>query len=205
MADPIFWLGLSMLLVAVSLTAVLMAALPAFLELARAARSAEKLFDTLNRELPPTLEAIRLTGIEITNLSDDVSQNVQNAGRIVDQIDQSISGVKQQARQAQVTTRSLVAGFRAAWETLKQPTLAQDIDPEPDSEAAATATPQLNRAVASLNLPQPNRNRGPKPEPLPYPQPIAEPLNQPGTVASAPGLEAELKTQQKPSQRRSEE
>ncbi|MBC6418884.1 MAG: hypothetical protein GDA44_08905, partial [Prochloron sp. SP5CPC1] len=50
--DPLFWLGLSILLVAVSLTAVLIAALPAFQELARAARSAEKLFDTLQREFP---------------------------------------------------------------------------------------------------------------------------------------------------------
>ncbi len=66
MIDPLFWLGLSILLVAVSLTAVLIAALPALQELARAARSAEKLFDTLQREFPPTLEAIRLTGLEIS-------------------------------------------------------------------------------------------------------------------------------------------
>jgi len=60
MTEPIFWLGCSLLLVAVSLTAVFIAALPALQELARAARSAEKLFDTLHREFPPTLEAIRL-------------------------------------------------------------------------------------------------------------------------------------------------
>ncbi len=71
--DPLFWLGLSLLLVATSLTAVLVAAIPALQELARAARSAEKLFDTLSRELPPTLEAIRVTGLEITDLTDDVS------------------------------------------------------------------------------------------------------------------------------------
>lgn len=121
MVDPLFWLGLSILLVAVSLAAVLIAALPALQELARAARSAEKLFDTLSRELPPTLEAIRLTGSEITNLTDDVSQNVQSAGRVVEQVDQSISSMKQQARQAQVTTRSVVAGFKAAWQVLTRP------------------------------------------------------------------------------------
>jgi len=60
--DPLFWLGLSLLLVAVSLTAVLVVAIPTLMELSRAARSAEKLFDTLGRELPPTLEALRLTG-----------------------------------------------------------------------------------------------------------------------------------------------
>ncbi|MEM7581337.1 MAG: DUF948 domain-containing protein, partial [Cyanobacteria bacterium P01_A01_bin.80] len=62
MSEPLFWLGLSILLVAVSLTALLVAAIPALQEVARAARSAEKLFDTLSRELPPTLEAVRLTG-----------------------------------------------------------------------------------------------------------------------------------------------
>jgi uncharacterized protein YoxC len=120
--DPLFWLGLSILLVAVSLTAVLVAALPALHELSRAARSAEKLFDTLSRELPPTLEAIRLTGVEISNLTDDVSESVQSAGRVVQQLDQGLSGVKHQAKQAQVTTRSVVAGFKAAWKTLSRST-----------------------------------------------------------------------------------
>jgi uncharacterized protein YoxC len=119
--DPLFWLGLSILLVAVSLTAVLVAALPALRELSRAARSAEKLFDTLNRELPPTLESIRLTGMEITDLTDDLSEGVQNAGRVVQQLDQSITGAKRQAKQAQVATRSLFAGFKAAWKTFNRP------------------------------------------------------------------------------------
>jgi hypothetical protein len=63
--DPLFWLGLSLLLVATSLTAVLVAAIPALQELARAARSAEKLFDTLSRELPPTLEAVSYTHLTL--------------------------------------------------------------------------------------------------------------------------------------------
>jgi uncharacterized protein YoxC len=113
--DPIFWLGLSILLVAVSLTAVLIVALPALRELARAARSAEKLCDTLNRELPPTLEAIRLTGLEISDLTDEVSDGVQSAGQAVQQVNQSIGSVRQGARQAQVTTRSVFAGVKAAW------------------------------------------------------------------------------------------
>ncbi|MCC3433159.1 MAG: DUF948 domain-containing protein, partial [Microcoleus sp. PH2017_04_SCI_O_A] len=76
MSDPIFWLGLSILLVAVSLTAVLVTLIPAVQALARAARSVEKLADTLAREFPPTLEAIRLTGLEISELTDDVSDGV---------------------------------------------------------------------------------------------------------------------------------
>lgn len=117
MIDPIFWLGLSILLVAVSLTAVLVVALPALQELGRAARSAEKLFDTLSRELPPTLEAIRLTGLEISELTDDVSEGVKSAGQVAKRVDQSIDGAKKQAQKVQVSTRSVMTGFRAAWKT----------------------------------------------------------------------------------------
>jgi uncharacterized protein YoxC len=119
--DPLFWLGLSFLLVAVSLTAVLVAIIPAVQEIARAARSIEKLADTLSRELPPTLEAIRLTGMEISELSDDVSTGVQSASSVVKQVDQSISGAKQQAKKVQVTTNSVFAGFKAAWKTFSRP------------------------------------------------------------------------------------
>ncbi|WP_008316854.1 DUF948 domain-containing protein [Leptolyngbya sp. PCC 6406] len=118
MIDPLFWLGLSFLLVAVSLTAVLLVLLPAVQELSRAARSVEKLCDTISRELPPTLESIRLTSLEITELTDDVNTGVQQAGRVVKQVDQSLSTVRQQTQRVQVGTRSLMAGVRAAWGTL---------------------------------------------------------------------------------------
>jgi uncharacterized protein YoxC len=134
MADPVFWLGLSILLVAVSLAAVLVAAMPAFRELARAARSAEKLFDTLSRELPPTLKSIRDTGAEISNLTDDMSEGVQGAGRLVSQVDQSVSGVKKQAK---VTTRGVVAGVKAAWAAFNRdsvPRLAASSRPEVEME-----------------------------------------------------------------------
>lgn len=121
MIDPLFWLGLSILLVAVSLTAVLVAAIPALQELGRAARSVEKLADTLRRELPPTLEAIRLTGLEISDLTDDVSEGVKSAGQVAKQVDQSLSGAKNQAKKAQVNTRSVVAGVKAAWKAWSRP------------------------------------------------------------------------------------
>ena len=121
MLDPLFWLGLSILLVAVSLTAVLIAALPALQQLSRAARSAEKLFDTLSREFPPTLEAIRLTGLEISELTDEVNEGVKNASDVVKQVDRSIGNVKKQTKNIQVGTKSLVAGVKAAWKTFKRP------------------------------------------------------------------------------------
>lgn len=122
MSDPIFWLGFSLLLVAVSLTAVLVAAVPALQELARAARSAEKLFDTLRREFPPTLEAIRLTGLEISELTDDLNEGVKSATEVVKQVDHSLSSARQQANKVSVGTRSVVAGVRAAWQTWHRPT-----------------------------------------------------------------------------------
>jgi len=117
-SEPLFWLGLSILLVAVSLTALLVAAIPALQEVASAARSAEKLFDTLSRELPPTLEAVRLTGLEITDLTDDVSEGVQNASGVVKQVDQSLNSAKKQAQSVQVGTRSVFVGVKAAWKSL---------------------------------------------------------------------------------------
>lgn len=141
MIDPIFWLGLSILLVAISLTALLVVAIPAFQELGRAARSAEKLFDTLHRELPPTLEAIRLTGLEITDLTDDMSQGVQSAGQVAKQVDQSLTGVKQQVQKAHTTSRSLFAGVKAAWQTLTEP--------------GSTKSRRTERSIAPRSYPEP--------------------------------------------------
>ena len=129
MIDPLFWLGLSILLVAVSLTAVLVAALPAIQELARAARSAEKLFDTLRRDLPPTLDAIRLTGLEITELTDDVSEGVRSAGSVVKQVDRSLEQAKCQAQNIQVNTKSVFTGVKAAWKSFtRSPSSRRSID-----------------------------------------------------------------------------
>ena len=122
MIDPLFWLGLSLLLVAISLTAVLVAAVPALQELARAARSAEKLFDTLRRDLPPTLDAIRLTGLEISDLTDDVSTGVQSASQVVKQVDQSLEQARSQAKNIQINTKSVFTGVKAAWKTLTRST-----------------------------------------------------------------------------------
>lgn len=116
--DPVFWLGLSLLLVSVSMTAVLVVAVPAFQELTRAARSAQKLFDTLSRDLPPTLESIRLTGLELSDLTDDLSEGVKTAGQVVKHVDRSIDGARQQAQRVHGGTRRVLVGVRAAWKSL---------------------------------------------------------------------------------------
>lgn len=109
-----------------SLTAVLVVLVPAIRELSRAARSVEKLCDTLNRELPPTLESIRLTSDEINHLADDVNEGVQNASRVAQQVDQEVSNVRVQAKRVQIGTRSLAAGVNAAFSTLMQPEKRRD-------------------------------------------------------------------------------
>lgn len=119
MTDPLLWFSISAMLLSVSLVSLLITAIPVLRELANAAHSAEKLFDTLNRELPPTLEAIRLTGLELTDLTEEVSDGVQSAGRVVQQVDRSVDVVKKQANQIQATTRGSIAGFKAAWKVLK--------------------------------------------------------------------------------------
>ncbi len=117
MTNPLFWLVLSLLFVTVSLTIVLIVLIPTLKELARAARSAEKLFETLRREFPPTLEAIRLTGMEITDLTEDISEGVQSAGQVAKQVDQTLTKARKQARKVQLSTRSLMVGMRTAWKT----------------------------------------------------------------------------------------
>jgi len=119
--EPLFWLGLSLLLVSVSLTAVLCTAIPALLELSRAARSAEKLFDTLREELPPTLDAIRLTSLEVSELTDEINTGVKTATDVAKQVDSSINYASQQVKTAQFGTHRLVTGVKAAWMAWKNP------------------------------------------------------------------------------------
>ncbi|MBD2654859.1 MULTISPECIES: DUF948 domain-containing protein [Synechocystis] len=115
MTEPLFWLGLSLTMVSISLTAVLVVALPALQELARAARSAEKLFDSLNREFPPTLEAIRLTGLEISELTDDLNQGVRTVEDVAQTVDRGVTITKEGAKKVQSGSKRLLAGMKAAW------------------------------------------------------------------------------------------
>lgn len=121
MIDPLFWLGLSLFLVSFSLFAVLLVTIPTLQEVARAARSAERLFDTLNREFPPTLEAIRLTGKEVGELTDELNQGVDRATRVVKQVDRGLVDAKQQVQQVQENSQGLVAGVKAAWKVWRKP------------------------------------------------------------------------------------
>jgi hypothetical protein len=157
--EPIFWLVCSLLLVAVCLTAVLMTAIPALRELARASRSAERLFDTLYRELPPTLESIRQTGSEISGLTDDLSDGVESAGNVVKQVDKGLQVAQRQVKEAGILTQSFWTGVRVAWKTLTKPskkhkhhrtrTAAQAIDLGHQRSQGAPNAPQ-GRASSNI-------------------------------------------------------
>ncbi len=164
MTDPLFWLVLSFLFVSISLTIVLVLAIPALRELSRAARSAEKLFETLRREFPPTLQAIRLTGLEISDLTDNVSEGVQSAGQVVKQVDQSLTEARQQAQRVQSSTRSVVVGIRAAWRTFtrspKPSTQRRTVDRLPsraESEFGSTAPSLAKNAERYARSPNVNQ------------------------------------------------
>jgi len=117
MSNPLFWLAFSLFLVSISLTAVLVAAFPAFLELARVARSAEKLIDTLEKELPPTLQVLRLTGEELSDLTNDVNSSVKRATQAVQKLDRGVTTAKNQAEGVKKQTRGVITGIRVAWRT----------------------------------------------------------------------------------------
>lgn len=192
MTDPLFWLVLSFLFVTISLTIVLAVAIPALRELARAARSAEKLFDTLRREFPPTLEAIRLTGMEISNLTDDVSEGVQSAGNVVKQVDQSLSGVRKQAQKVNSGTRSVMTGFKAAWKTFTRPRKSSTQRRSVDRLPAARPDQEIGNSLSSASERYNNNHR--LAEPIPE-QPASSKRNPPRSLdefdsAATPAIDA---------------
>ena len=115
--DPLFWLALSGMLVALSLTAVLVSMLPVLQEISRAARSAEKLCDTLRQEFPPTLEALRLASLEVNELTDDMNEGIKNAADVARQVNRSVDTVRDRAAGVKRGTRGVLAGMRAAMAT----------------------------------------------------------------------------------------
>ncbi len=120
MENPLFWLGLSLGLVAMSLTAVLIAFIPLAQELIQTARSADKLLNTLNQELPTTLEALRMTNSELAELTEEVKGGVKSATGTVKSIDKGIVTAKKQAQNVNEKSRSLWAGVKAGirtWQT----------------------------------------------------------------------------------------
>jgi hypothetical protein len=124
-----------------------MSALPAIQELARAARSAEKFFDTLNRELPPTLASIRSTGLEIGELKKDVDRGVKSAVNVVEQVDRGLVVTKQQVGQVQTVAQGFWVGTKAAWQTFRNYPQSTQIAEIATSEQALINLPETEKSV----------------------------------------------------------
>ncbi len=178
MNNPFFWLGISILIVAISLLALLTVAILVLQELARAARSAEKLLDSLNRELPATLQDLRLTGKEIAVLTDEVSGSMQSARSVVQQVDRSLIEAKAQAQKAHVTTRSLFAGATAAVQVL--------INKPRRRRRPPTRRPPISHSPSVNSSTYPSHNSAP---PKPDTKPSAEPLNTKATAVEHKALD----------------
>jgi uncharacterized protein YoxC len=118
MGNPLFWLAISLLLVGISLMAVLVIAIPTLREIGRAAKSFDRLCRTLQQDFPPTLDAIRLTGNEINELTEDLNEGVTSATEIVKQVDASVRKTAKNAKRIGVVARTLRAGLRASWSSL---------------------------------------------------------------------------------------
>lgn len=107
-------------MVAVSLVIFLASLLPTIQELNRAVRGAEHLIETLNRELPTTLDALRSTSRELNHLTKDMGDGVESAKQIVKQVDRSLEETEKQLVQARITSQSAIAGAKAAWNAFFQ-------------------------------------------------------------------------------------
>lgn len=85
------------------------------------ARSADKLLDTLNRELPRTLESLRKTGGELTGLTDELEDSIKGAKNIIKHTETSIQETQKQIKQVHHNSRSTWAGLKTAWKVLRHP------------------------------------------------------------------------------------
>jgi len=162
--------------------ALLTVAILVLQELARAARSAEKLLDTLNRELPTTLQDLRLTGKELSDLSGEVSGSVQSARNVAQQVDQGLLEAKAQAQRAQVTTRSLMAGATAAFRVLTGPNRRRRRPPTPPIPPRPARPPSQPTAQPSS---RPFSQSSSRPSAQPTAQPSSRPFSQSSSRPSA--------------------
>lgn len=169
MTDPLFWLILSLVLLAICLLVVMTVVALVLRELGRAARSAEQLLDTLNRELPTTLEALRLTGIEITELTDDVNDGIEHASNIMRQVDDSLRTARRQAHQVNIGTRSFAVGVKAAWRMLLRPSRSPQSSSQQKSQRRPAAAKKRPKAAKSSSRSSKSSKYKYRPSALPTP------------------------------------
>ncbi|MGA7954907.1 MAG: DUF948 domain-containing protein [Gloeobacterales cyanobacterium] len=118
--DSQFWLGISAGLLGAALLALVLALLPLLSQLTRTARSAERLLDLVERELPPILDSLQQTTAEVTDISQEVGGGLKRVNQTVDAVGTSMGVFQAGVSQVSVSTKAWAAGAKAAWKTLKQ-------------------------------------------------------------------------------------
>lgn len=150
--DPIFWLGLSLGCVALGLLLLCVAMLPAARDLQRAARSLERLANTLDRELPATLESFRKTGLELGDLTENVTSSVRHASETLGHVNESVATVRRQTQRAHGTARGAIAGLQAAWRVLRDRDQADPFEGDRYDSPADDDAPEPSRVRRDRKL-----------------------------------------------------
>ncbi|VVA90515.1 unnamed protein product [Arabis nemorensis] len=133
----------------VAFTSLVIAAVPTLVAMGRAATSFAKLADTAREELPTTLAAIRLSGMEISDLtlelselSQDITDGVNKSAKAVKAAE---AGIRQIGTRAQQQTLSMIEERASLSEISLQPVVANAA--EKTSHAIGKATKTLMNII----------------------------------------------------------
>lgn len=118
--DPQFWIGISAGLLGAALLALVLSLLPLLAQLTRTARSAERLLDLVERELPPILDALQQTTAEVSDISQEVGGGLKRVNQTVDAVGTGLGVFQTGVSQVNVRSKAWAAGAKAAWKTLRQ-------------------------------------------------------------------------------------
>eukprot|EP00249_Psilotum_nudum_P014189 c24709_g1_i4 orf=425-1294(-) len=141
-------LGFIACMIASALLALLAAAIPTLNAMRRAALSLERLADTAREELPSTMAAVRLSGmefsdltLELSDLSQEISEGVRSSARAVRAAEVGIRRIGSLAASQTLTMLQEHANFRV--EAVK-PVMASAL------ESTCQAVTQVRRALLSI-------------------------------------------------------
>lgn len=93
--------------------------------------------------------------MEITDLTEDVSEGVKSASQVARQVDQSLDGARKQAQNLQVGTRSIFVGVKTAWKTFtRQKTTRRAVERLSITEPSSFALREREALKAENRLPK---------------------------------------------------
>jgi hypothetical protein len=120
MTEPIFWLGCSLLLVAVKFNGGFHRRFTCSARVSPGSPQCRKIIRYPPSGISPTLEAIRLTGAEISELTENIDEGVKSTRQVVQGVDRSLGSAKAGLSKLDRGGRRLLIGFKVAWNTWKR-------------------------------------------------------------------------------------